>query len=356
MLLPGRHANTSDYRYGFQGQELDNEIKGEGNSYNFTFRMHDPRVGRFFSMDPLTHKFTRYTPYQFSGNSVIGLGELEGLEETGLWSAHYYAQQAGKAMSDDEGEAAVIGANIYTMGSIAAFTITGISYGAVSGGLYFAELAIANPLLFAELSNEATAFIWGLATDEIYINPLSGGDEIGQFIRRSFVAGGLGDDLIKNGSKVLREIRLAINPTNSKANCVDCAIQFQRLVVQGANDIIAKASDGVPTSEVVNLVKKVFGESNVHVQSTFKNNAAQLFEGLSDVGQESAIIVGKLKTPNGKITDHAFNAIRDSNGTWTAVDAQTGNILDKGFLDRVFSYFTVIETIVDDAVENVSKN
>jgi len=31
MLLPNRHANTSDYRYGFQGQELDNEIKGEGN-------------------------------------------------------------------------------------------------------------------------------------------------------------------------------------------------------------------------------------------------------------------------------------------------------------------------------------
>lgn len=33
------------YRYGFQGQEEDNELKGEGNSLNYTFRMHDPRVG-----------------------------------------------------------------------------------------------------------------------------------------------------------------------------------------------------------------------------------------------------------------------------------------------------------------------
>lgn len=29
MLLPGRHGNTSDYRYGFQGQEMDND-KGRG--------------------------------------------------------------------------------------------------------------------------------------------------------------------------------------------------------------------------------------------------------------------------------------------------------------------------------------
>lgn len=80
MLLPGRHGNTSDYRYGFQGQEMDNEIKGEGNSINYKFRMHDPRVGRFFAPDPLTDKYPGLTPYQFSGNNPIALLELEGLE------------------------------------------------------------------------------------------------------------------------------------------------------------------------------------------------------------------------------------------------------------------------------------
>ena len=81
MLLPGRHANTSDYRYGFQGQELDNEIKGEGNSLNYKFRMHDPRVGRFFAVDPLAHKYSYNSPYAFSENSVIAYVELEGLEK-----------------------------------------------------------------------------------------------------------------------------------------------------------------------------------------------------------------------------------------------------------------------------------
>lgn len=80
MLLPNRHANTSDYRYGFQGQELDNEIKGEGNSHNYTYRIHDPRIGRFSSTDPLENKYPFNSPYAFSENNVIKFNELEGLE------------------------------------------------------------------------------------------------------------------------------------------------------------------------------------------------------------------------------------------------------------------------------------
>ncbi len=68
------------YRYGFQNQEKDNEIKGEGNSLNYEFRMHDPRLGRFFAIDPLEAKYPQWTPYQFSGNQVISTAELEGLE------------------------------------------------------------------------------------------------------------------------------------------------------------------------------------------------------------------------------------------------------------------------------------
>ncbi|WP_370514058.1 RHS repeat domain-containing protein [Flavobacterium sp. LMO6] len=81
MLVPNRHGSSNSYRYGFQGQEKDDELKGEGNSLNYTFRMHDPRVGRFFAIDPLTHKYPHYTPYSFSGNKVIAFRELEGLEE-----------------------------------------------------------------------------------------------------------------------------------------------------------------------------------------------------------------------------------------------------------------------------------
>jgi RHS repeat-associated protein len=82
MLVPNRHKAGDDYRYGFQGQEKDDEIRGgEGNSLNYTFRMHDPRVGRFFARDPLANKYPWYTPYSFSGNKPIQFVELEGLEE-----------------------------------------------------------------------------------------------------------------------------------------------------------------------------------------------------------------------------------------------------------------------------------
>ena len=82
MLLPNRHGSvdSDSYRYGFQGQEKDDEVKGEGNSYNYTFRMHDPRLVRFFAVDPLSPKYAMLTPYQFASNSLISKGELEGLE------------------------------------------------------------------------------------------------------------------------------------------------------------------------------------------------------------------------------------------------------------------------------------
>ncbi|WP_452601296.1 RHS repeat-associated core domain-containing protein [Pontimicrobium sp. MEBiC06410] len=82
MLLPNRNASTDSYRYGFQGQEKDDEIKGEGNSLNYKFRMHDPRVGRFFAVDPLFKSYPANSPYAFSENRVIDQIEREGLEAT----------------------------------------------------------------------------------------------------------------------------------------------------------------------------------------------------------------------------------------------------------------------------------
>ena len=75
-------AGTEDYRYSFQGQEHDDEIKGKGNSVNFKYRMHDPRLVRFFVVDPLTNTYPYLSPYHFSHNSPIYMIEIEGLEGT----------------------------------------------------------------------------------------------------------------------------------------------------------------------------------------------------------------------------------------------------------------------------------
>jgi len=68
-------------RFGFQNQEMDNELKGKGNSVNYTFRMHDPRLGRFFAIDPLLIDFPWNSPYSFSENIVISSIEMEGGEK-----------------------------------------------------------------------------------------------------------------------------------------------------------------------------------------------------------------------------------------------------------------------------------
>jgi RHS repeat-associated protein len=81
-----RHA------YGFQNQLLDDEIKGNGNSVNYKYRMHDPRIGRFFARDPLSASYPHNSPYAFSENDVIRAIELEGLEK---WIVTNYRNNKG---------------------------------------------------------------------------------------------------------------------------------------------------------------------------------------------------------------------------------------------------------------------
>jgi RHS repeat-associated protein len=66
------------YRYGFQNQEHDNELWSGAVSYKY--RVEDPRLGRFFSVDPLAAKYPHNSVYAFSENRVIDGVELEGLE------------------------------------------------------------------------------------------------------------------------------------------------------------------------------------------------------------------------------------------------------------------------------------
>jgi len=80
MTMPGRTFNSSEYRYGFNGMEKDDEVKGEGNSINYKARIYDPRIGKFLSIDPLTRSYPMLTPYQFASNTPIQAIDIDGLE------------------------------------------------------------------------------------------------------------------------------------------------------------------------------------------------------------------------------------------------------------------------------------
>lgn len=79
--MTGRKFSAgTGYRYGFNGKENDNEIKGEGAQQDYGMRIYDPRLGKFLSVDPLTPRYPMLTPYQFASNTPISGIDLDGLE------------------------------------------------------------------------------------------------------------------------------------------------------------------------------------------------------------------------------------------------------------------------------------
>lgn len=70
------------YGFSFQRQEVDDEFWDGSISYKY--RIEDARLGRFFSVDPLTKKYPHNSAYAFSENRVIDALELEGLESVTL--------------------------------------------------------------------------------------------------------------------------------------------------------------------------------------------------------------------------------------------------------------------------------
>jgi len=81
MMIKSREFVEFDsYRMGFNSQEKDDEISGEGNSYAFESRCFDSRLSRFLSLDPLSSNFPGNSPFAFAENTPIRFIELEGKE------------------------------------------------------------------------------------------------------------------------------------------------------------------------------------------------------------------------------------------------------------------------------------
>lgn len=78
MLVPNRHKDSKEYRYGFNGKEKDDELKGIGNSYDFGARMLDPRLGRWFRPDRMESKYPNFSPYNFAINSPLRVVDPDG--------------------------------------------------------------------------------------------------------------------------------------------------------------------------------------------------------------------------------------------------------------------------------------
>jgi RHS repeat-associated protein len=77
--MAGRKYNQGTYRYGFNGKEEDSEW-GSQMIQDYGFRIYNPTIGKFLSVDPLTASYPMLTPYQFASNNPIVNIDLDGLE------------------------------------------------------------------------------------------------------------------------------------------------------------------------------------------------------------------------------------------------------------------------------------
>ncbi|WP_295121516.1 RHS repeat-associated core domain-containing protein [uncultured Chitinophaga sp.] len=91
MMKPERswRADLSRYRYGFNGKENDNEVKGEGNQQDYGMRIYNARLGKFLSVDPITNHYPELTPYQFASNTPLQGIDLDGMELLKVNSSAY---------------------------------------------------------------------------------------------------------------------------------------------------------------------------------------------------------------------------------------------------------------------------
>jgi hypothetical protein len=90
MLLSGRHFDSGKYRYGFNGQEKDDEIYGESNATTAQYWEYDARLGKRWNIDPWLKSWE--SPYATFSNSPIlfsdHLGNKVDPASQGQWDAH----------------------------------------------------------------------------------------------------------------------------------------------------------------------------------------------------------------------------------------------------------------------------
>lgn len=110
MTMPGRSyvAGSSSYRYGFNGMEKDNDLKGEGLSYTTEYRAYDPRLGKWFSVDPKANVQPWGSPYAAMCNSPLWRNDPNGdIAPLVIWALEKLGEAAIYVMTDVAIQAAI---------------------------------------------------------------------------------------------------------------------------------------------------------------------------------------------------------------------------------------------------------
>jgi RHS repeat-associated protein len=94
--MSNRSFSSPSYRYGFNGMEKDDEVKGQGNSYTTEFRFLDTRLGRWLSLDPKTKIKPFISVYVVMSNCPISKKDPKGDDD--------YYDETGRLLFQNETE------------------------------------------------------------------------------------------------------------------------------------------------------------------------------------------------------------------------------------------------------------
>jgi RHS repeat-associated protein len=173
MTMPGRSFSSNAYRYGFNGMEKDDEVKGSGNSYTTYFRKYDPRLGRWLSPDPVHHTFE--SPYVAMHNNPISYNDPNGdcatcisgaivgalVEFGGIMAEHIFIQ--GRTFSEGLSQLTVANAGQIALGASVGAALGWLDGGA--GALAKFGLSPTGRKIIRELVEGGLDFIAGAANE-----------------------------------------------------------------------------------------------------------------------------------------------------------------------------------------------
>jgi RHS repeat-associated protein len=357
--VPNRHGSADSYRYGFQGQEKDDELKGEGNSLNYTFRMHDPRIGRFFARDPLSSKYPWNSPYAFSENRVIDAIELEGLEKWKVikgrvtsvgptidgYTSEDAAYKALIAMEKKQSQSPMFSQDNRTFAQKEEQRLE---------RQYQQNYDNRQKMYYSDPMMMVSHGV-AVGVPELSIDLFTGGafevargSALFRAISKSKIVtktGGVFDGLISAGykSEFAQSLRNIINPNGSMTNCVACSIEFQKKTM---NMLYGTAKPGgaygLDDYQIASNLMSNFGDYRTF---TTGGKVTELSSALTNNlrnTNDSAIIIGTLKDQR-KFKAHAFNAIQGNDGEWKFLDLQNGVEYNAKAMENTFTNYKIYD-------------
>ncbi len=90
VAMDGRTYAGGNSRYGFNGQEKDDDWNVDGGSYDFGDRIYDSRLARWMLQDPFSKRYASKSPYSTMSNSPLTIIDLNGDTITNVFYKQIY--------------------------------------------------------------------------------------------------------------------------------------------------------------------------------------------------------------------------------------------------------------------------